>query len=175
MARRYTAAEYQLLCERIRERVPGASITTDLIVGFPGETEEDFQATLDLMRAVRWDGGFLFKYSKREGTAATRLPDPVPEPVMAERFQRALELQLELANEANRPLLGQTTEILLEEVPSSNGADLSRGDYKGRTRANKMVAIHPRPQEKTAHYRVGDLVWVRVTEARAYSLTGEFV
>ncbi len=174
MARRYTSDEYRRLCERLRKHIPGVSITSDLIVGFPGETEEDFQATLDLMRAVRWDGGFLFKYSRREGTAATRLPDPVAEPVMGERFQRALELQMELAGEANRPLLGQTAEILLEEVPCSNGDGALRGVYKGRIRTNKMVVIHPKPSERTVRYKTGHLVSTRVTDTRAYSLTGEF-
>jgi len=175
MARGYTAEQYLRLCERIRERIPGASITGDLIVGFPGETENDFQATLDLMEAARWDGGFLFKYSPREGTAATRLSEaPVPPAVAQERFERALELQLRLANEANQALLGQTAEILLEEVPHPDDQGTLRGDYKGRTRTNKMVVIHPQPGEALIRHPVGDLVQARIIEARAYSLTGTF-
>jgi len=173
MARRYTAGEYRRLCAELRRRVEGVSITTDLIFGFPGETEEDFQQTLDLMREVRWEGGFLFKYSPRPQVAADRLPDPVPKEVVSRRFQQALDLQMQIAAEANRPLEGTTVEILLEEIPKRTDSGLLHGSYKGRTRANKMVVVHPEDDDGASRLRVGDLIAVRITEARAYTLYGQ--
>lgn len=173
MARRYTARQYREICGEIRRKVPGAAITTDLIVGFPGETEEDFQATMDLMREAEWEGSFIFKYSPRGQTAATRLPGTVPEPVVSERFQRLLDLQLKMANDSSERMRGGRYEILLEEMPGANGNGLPKGAYRGRTRCGRMVVV-PGQYKSGSRLRVGDLVPVRIEEARAYTLYGHF-
>ncbi len=174
MARRYTAREYRDICDELRRKVPGVAITTDLIVGFPGETEEDFRATMDLMREAEWEGSFIFKYSPRGGTAATRLPGAVPEPVVGERFQRLLELQLQMANDSSKRMRGGRYEILLEETPVSNGNGILKGSYRGRTRCGRMVVVTPGPGESGLRFQVGDLVPVRIGEARAYTLYAQF-
>jgi tRNA-2-methylthio-N6-dimethylallyladenosine synthase len=106
MARRYTAGEYRDICGELRRKVSGVAITTDLIVGFPGETEEDFQATMDLMREVEWEGSVIFKYSPRGQTAAARLPGAAPAPVVSDRFQRLLDLQLKMAHDSRARMRG---------------------------------------------------------------------
>jgi tRNA-2-methylthio-N6-dimethylallyladenosine synthase len=173
MGRRYTVEQYVSICDGLREKVPGMSITTDLIAGFPGETEEDFQGTLDLMRRVGWEGGFLFKYSPRQGTPAARMTDTVPPDVAQERFERLLDLQLEVAGRANEKLVGSMVEILLEEVPHIDEAGCVQGECKGRTRSNRMVIADPGDLEAgVSSLRVGDQITVRINQARAYSLRG---
>ena len=159
MGRGHTAAAYLALVQRIRARLPQASIATDVIVGFPGETEEQFARTLDLLRAVRFDAVHVACYSVRPGTPAARLPDDVP-PEEKERRRRAVEdLQEEIVGEINARLLDQDVEVLVEEK--------HKGKWKGRTTSNKLVFF-----EHPADWR-GRLATVRITKTGPWSLQGE--
>ena len=115
MNRRYTKEQYLDLVERIRRAVPDISLTTDIIVGFPGETEEDFQETLDVVRKVRFDSAFTFIYSRRSGTPAARMEDQVPEDVVKDRFDRLLNEIQEIAREEAKRLTGTVQQVLVEE------------------------------------------------------------
>ena len=159
MGRGHTAADYLALVQRIRARLPGASIATDVIVGFPGETAEQFQRTLDLLRAVRFDAVHVACYSPRPGTPAARLADDVP-PDEKERRRRAVEeLQEGIVGEINARLLGHEVEVLVEEK--------HRGKWKGRTATNKLVFFaHPEDW-------LGRLATVRITWAGPWSLQGQ--
>jgi tRNA-2-methylthio-N6-dimethylallyladenosine synthase len=159
MARGHRAADYLALAERIRGRLPGFSLATDVIVGFPGETEAQFERTLDLLRAVRFDAVHVAAYSVRPGTPAARLADDVP-PDEKERRRRAVEaLQEEVVGEINARLLGQEVEVLVE--------DMHKGKWRGRTATNKLVFF-----EHDGDWR-GHLVTVRITKAGPWSLQGE--
>lgn len=117
MRRGYTAEGFLDLIERTRARLPGWAITTDIIVGYPGETEEDFQATLDLVQQVRFDGAFTFLYSEREGTlAARKKPDDIPTEVKTERLQRLIALQETLCRASNEAMVGQAVEVLISGI-----------------------------------------------------------
>lgn len=159
MGRGYTAAEYLALVERIRARLPQASIATDIIVGFPGETAEQFERTLDLMRAVRFDAVHVACYSRRPGTPAARLVDDVS-PEEKERRRRAVEaLQEQILGEINARLQGQEVEALVEEM--------HRGKWKGRTDTNKLVFFEDQQDW------LGRLATVRITKTGPWSLQGE--
>ncbi len=116
MNRRYTKEQYLALADRLREEIPDLALTTDIIVGFPGETEEDFQETLDVVRKVRYDSAFTFIYSKRTGTPAAVMPDQVPEEVVKDRFQRLLTLVQDISKEQSLRVQGQTLPVLVESV-----------------------------------------------------------
>jgi tRNA-2-methylthio-N6-dimethylallyladenosine synthase len=120
---------------RLRAAIPELAITTDIIVGFPGETEDDFLATESLVREVGFDDAFTFRYSPRDGTGAVRLPDPVPEPVAAARLERLIGTVRDVARHRNLRLVGTTHEVLVEKVAR-------RGErLQARTRANKVVLV----------------------------------
>jgi tRNA-2-methylthio-N6-dimethylallyladenosine synthase len=159
MGRNYTVARYRRLVAAIREQVPGCSIATDVIVGFPGETEAEFQATYDLLAALRFDGVHIAKYSPRPGTPAARLPDDVLAEEKERRRSLLDELQTRIAGEINASLLDQTVEVLVEER--------QRGRWKGRSVTNKLVFF-----EDDADWR-GQLVRVRITWTGPWSLLGE--
>ncbi|GAW91499.1 tRNA (N6-isopentenyl adenosine(37)-C2)-methylthiotransferase MiaB [Calderihabitans maritimus] len=161
MNRGYTREQYMELVEKIRRQVPGASITTDIIVGFPGETEEDFQDTLDLVKKVQFDAAFTFLYSPRKGTVAAKMPDQIPDEVKKERFQRLLELQNSISLASNKRLVGSTVEVLVEGKSKTNPHKLS-----GRTRTNKVV-IFEGPEEI-----IGKFVPIKITEAKTWNLEG---
>ncbi|MDE6629504.1 MAG: TRAM domain-containing protein, partial [Muribaculaceae bacterium] len=147
----------------IRERIPDCGISTDLFTGFHGETEEDFQLTLDLMRQAAFDSAFMFKYSERPGTLASRtMPDNVPESVKIDRLNRMIALQNELSAESNRRDVGKVFEVMVEGVSKR-----STSQWMGRTSQNK-AAVFPR-----GDYRVGDLVKVRVTGSSSATLICE--
>ncbi|MDI7245982.1 MAG: tRNA (N6-isopentenyl adenosine(37)-C2)-methylthiotransferase MiaB [Bacillota bacterium] len=165
MNRGYTQGQYVDLVRRIREAVPGSSITTDLIVGFPGETEEDFLETLKVVRELRFDSAFTFVFSPRRGTAAARMKDQVPEDVKSERIQRLIEVQEDITVEINRGLAGKVVEVLVEGESKTSPAMLA-----GRTRTNKLVVF---PRDDRA--RRGTLVKVRITRPQAWTQMGEVV
>ncbi len=137
MLRRYTVASYMEKVERLRTAIPGIALSTDVIVGFPGETDEEYAATLDLMRAVRYDDAFLYKYSEREGTPATRLPRDqfVPPAVAQDRLERLIALQRSIQAEINAAEVGRVVEVLIEREARSNG------DLLGRTESAKVAAF----------------------------------
>ncbi len=159
MGRGHRAADYLALVERIRGRIPDASLATDIIVGFPGETVEEFERTLDLLRTVRFDAVHVACYSVRPGTPAARLPDDVPQEEK-ERRRRAVEaLQEQIVGEINARLLGQEVEVLVEEM--------HKGKWKGRTPSNKLVFFeHPDDWH-------GRLVRLRISRAGPWSLQGQ--
>lgn len=134
MRRRYTREQFLELAAKIREKIAGVSLTTDVMIGFPGETEEDFQDTLALFSQVKFDQAFTFIYSKRQGTRAALMPDQVPHKIKKERFQRLLDLQNSICLANNEALIGNNFELYVEGV-SKKG----RYNLKGRTQTNKLV------------------------------------
>jgi tRNA-2-methylthio-N6-dimethylallyladenosine synthase len=162
MNRGYTRERYLELIDELRAAVPDIALSTDLIVGFPGETEEDFRATLEMVERVGYDNVFAFRYSPRPGTAAAAFADQVAPEVKAERNARALETAGRVAAERSRRLEGRTVEVLVDGLSKRNEAEVS-----GRTRCNRVVNFHGNHRVS-----VGDVVHVRVTEALPHSLRG---
>lgn len=163
MNRKYTREWYMGRIEAIRSRIPECGISTDLFTGFHGETEEDFQLTLELMREARFDSAFMFKYSERPGTlAACTMPDNVPDEVKTERLNRMIALQNELSAASNLSDVGKTFEVLVEGFSKR-----SREQLMGRTSQNK-AAVFPRGDHKK-----GDFVRVRVVGASSATLLCE--
>ncbi len=163
MNRHYTREWYLERVAAIKRIIPDCGITTDMFTGFHGETEEDFEQTLSLMREVGFDGAFMFKYSERPGTLAARMmPDNVSEEVKVDRLNRMIALQNELSLESHRRMTGKVVEVLVEGV-----AKRSKEQMVGRTSQN-MTVVFPR-----GTYRVGDTVRVRVTGATSATLTAE--
>jgi len=134
MRRGYSTAQYRSVVDRARDLIPGLSITTDLIAGFPGETEEDFRLTLEVLKEVKFDHAFTFQYSPRPGTDAVKFSGQVPKRVRHERLERLIEYQHDITMRISRKLAGQTVEVLVEG-PSRRDAD----ELMGRTRTNKVV------------------------------------
>lgn len=165
MNRKYTVEWYMNRVEMIRKHIPDCSITTDVFCGFCGETEEQFQGTLDMMKWVHYDTAFMFKYSERPGTyAAKKLEDDVPEEVKGERLTRMIDLQSKLSMESNEKDIGKIVEVLVEG-PSKRSAD----DFCGRCSQNKMV-VFPKQDAK-----VGEYVRVKVLRFTQTTLIGEMV
>ncbi|HSH44373.1 MAG TPA: MiaB/RimO family radical SAM methylthiotransferase [Longimicrobiales bacterium] len=137
MVRRYTVEKFLEVVDQVRSAIPDIALSTDIIVAFPGETEEEYEATLDLMRTVRFDEAYLYKYSPRDGTPATRLPegDFVPDEVGQVRLERLITMQREIQAEINRAEVGRVEEVLVEKSARSPG------DMLGRTERNKMVVF----------------------------------
>lgn len=164
MNRKYTKEDYINLVAKIKENIPDIALTTDIIVGFPGETEEDFSDTLDILEKVRFDNAYTFLYSKRTGTPAAKMEDQVPEEVKKERFQRLLETQNRISKEINDTFLGKVVEVLVEGVSKTNDKI-----FTGRTRGNKVVNF-----EADASL-IGKLVNVRINTVKTWSLEGSIV
>lgn len=162
MNRSYSRARYLELVARIRERIPGTSLTTDIIVGFPGETDDMFADTVSLMEEVRFDSAFMFRYSVREGTRAADLDDDVPESVKIERLERIIDLQKNITEDTNRRLIGSVCEVLVEG-PSERNPEL----LFGRTRTAKAI-VFPGSSEL-----VGRVVSVPVRSTSAWTLHGD--
>lgn len=163
MNRKYTREWYLDRVAAIRRILPDAGLSTDMFTGFHDESEEDFQQTLSLMREAGFDSAFMFKYSERPGTLASReMPDNIPEEVKIERLNRMIALQNELSLESNRRDIGKTFEVLVEG-PSKRDPE----EYCGRTSQNKFV-VFPR-----AGANRGDFVRVRITDASSATLHGE--
>ena len=163
MNRVYRKGAYRSLVERIRLAVPDASLTTDLIVGFPGETEEDFGELLDFLREIRYDAAYTFLYSKRSGTPAATMEAQVEDSVKKERLHRLMEVQNEISLEKNAALKGTVQEVLAEG-PSRTDEDV----WTGRTGTNKIVLWRKKGQETE-----GDIVRVRITQPQTWVLKGE--
>ncbi len=160
MARDYTVDAYERLVARLRSRVAGLALSTDVIVGFPGETDADFAATEDLMARIRYDSAFLFKYSAREGTRAYKWPDDIPEHEKARRLERLIALQERVSAERNQAQIGRRVEVLAE-----GPAKRPEGWMVGKSRDFRTV-VFPGPASP------GDLVTVRVESATSHTLTG---
>ena len=164
MGRRYTRESYLELFHKIKDRVPGVSISTDIIVGFPGETEEDFQETLSLVRECQYDNAFTFVFSKREGTPACRLADPVLQEEKEERLQRLNEVVNHYFLENNKKLVGSEVEVLVEGISDKKHM------YYGYSDTNKLINFSSKKE-----LAPGDLVMVKIIEAKTWSLDGEAV
>ena len=162
MHRIYTVEDYRALVARIRAALPTVSLTTDLIVGFPGETEEDFSELLAFLREIRYDSAYTFLYSKRSGTPAATMGGQVPEKVKHERLERLMAVQDAISREKNEALLGTEAEVLVEG-PSKHDVAV----WNGRTRTNKLV-LFPHGEEQP-----GDLVRVKITQPQTWVLKGE--
>ena len=161
MKRRYTREDYMKLVENLKKVNPGIAITSDVMVGFPGETDKDFEETLDLIRHVRFDSLYSFKYSDRTGTAAEKLGNKVVESIKTSRLAILQELQERITREKNKELEGQVFEVLVE------GESKKGGQKTGKTKTNKIVNFQ---SEETS---AGDLVMIRIREAFINSFRGE--
>ena len=165
MNRTYTIGHYLNLIEKARDIIPGVSFSTDIIAGFPTETEEDHKMTLDVIEKVRYDGAFMFKYSPREGTKAYRFEDDVPENVKSRRLTEIINLQQSISNEINQTLIG-TEEVVLVEGASRKSED----DLSGRTDTNKVVVF-----PKIKGIERGDYVKVKIKKASSATLIADVI
>ena len=161
MNRKYTKEHYLTLVDKIRTAVPDIAITTDIIVGFPGETEEDFQETLDVVRKAKYDSAFTFIYSKRSGTPAAKMPDQVSEEVVHERFDRLLKVVNETAREQNGKLAGNTELVLVEEIDEKDASMVT-----GRLSNNSVVHF------KGDASLIGKIVPVVLEESKGFYYLG---
>jgi tRNA-2-methylthio-N6-dimethylallyladenosine synthase len=161
MNRRYTRADYLGKVKRLREAVPEITLTTDIIVGFPGEDAQDFEATMQLLEEVRFDSIFAFKYSKRPGTTALKLPGHLSEVIKEARLTKVLDLQKKITMQKNKEYVGAHADILID------GRSKRGGKLSGRTRGNKVVNV------AGPDSLIGSLAFVRITDAGVNSLSGE--
>ncbi|MCF7801449.1 MAG: tRNA (N6-isopentenyl adenosine(37)-C2)-methylthiotransferase MiaB [Candidatus Marinimicrobia bacterium] len=164
MNRTYTKQHFIDMSEKMRHAIPGLALSTDIIVGFPGETDKDFQETLDVMHAVKFDSAFTFKYSARPGTKAAEFEDSVPEEVKQNRLERLIDIQRQHTLERNRQHVGETHAVLVEKDSKK-----SVQQHMGRTRNNKIVVF-----DKGAE-QVGDFVNVKITGAEGVTMFGELI
>lgn len=169
MRRSYRSARFLDIIERVRRGIPHAAITTDIIVGFPGETEEDFQATLDVVNAARFSSAFTFQYSKRPGTPAAEMDGQVPREVVSERYERLVELVNAIAWQENQKLEGSEVEVMVAEGEGKKDSETLR--LSGRARDNRLVHFVPGDLDP----RPGDLVTTRVTYAAPFHLVADDV
>ncbi len=161
MNRHYDRAHYLDVVDYMRKKMPDVALTTDIIVGFPGETEEDFAATLDLLRRVRFDSIYSFIYSPRKGTPAAEMPDPVPPEIQKERFERLLDVQNAISLENNLPFVGKTVKVLCDGVSKTNP-----NVYSGRTEGGKIVFFEGEDSD------TGKFIGVRIDRAEAFAFYG---
>ena len=162
MNRHYSVEKYKDLLQYCREKIDGVTITTDIIVGFPGETEEDFQQTLQLLKDVRYDMAFTFIYSKRSGTPAAEFEEQVPEEVKRVRLQALMDVQNEISLELNQAMEGKVYDIIVEG-PSRTDENM----WFGRTSGNKMVLF-----PKQDNLKIGDTIDVRIDKGQTWVLYG---
>ncbi|WIW69680.1 tRNA (N6-isopentenyl adenosine(37)-C2)-methylthiotransferase MiaB [Anaerosinus gibii] len=165
MNRGYTTDDYRNLVRKIRAAVPHASITTDLIVGFPGETEETFQDTLNFLKEIRYDAAYTFLYSKRSGTPAAEMQNQVSTELKKKRLQQLMDVQNQISLEINQQLEGRVLEVMVEGSSKTDENVLS-----GRTRTNKIVLW-----DKVGHEAVGQLVQIKITHPQTWVLKGELI
>ncbi len=165
MNREYSSEEYLRLVDLVKSKVENLSLTTDLIVGFPGEREDDFQKTKEMVERIEFDSAFMFKYSSREGTKAFFLEDDVPEEEKSKRLQTLIELQKKISQKKNQRLIGTTEEVLIDGKSKRD-----KTSWKGKGRSNKTVII---PKEKNDNDLLGEIVTVKITEADSFTLFGK--
>jgi tRNA-i(6)A37 thiotransferase enzyme miaB len=164
MHRVYTREHYLDLIRKLKEKVPNITLSTDIIVGFPGETEEDFNDTLSLVENVEYDQGFTFLYSIRKGTKAAEMNEQIPHDIKQERFQRLIDTMYDIFYKKNRECVGKTYEVLVEGISKNNSEILT-----GRTRGYKLVHF------KGGKRNIGQLVNVKITGNNSFALEGELV
>ena len=162
MNRHYDREQYLELVKNIKNTIPNVGLSTDIIVGFPGETEEDFAETLSLMEEVKYDSAYMYLYSKRKGTPADEMLDQIPESVKHERFNRLIEVVNRTSKDKNKEYIGKIVEVLVEGYSKNDESKLT-----GRTRTGKLVNFE-------GNYKaIGELVSVQITNAHSFSLIGE--
>jgi tRNA-2-methylthio-N6-dimethylallyladenosine synthase len=168
MARKYTIGGYLGTVETVRAAVPGIALSTDVIVGFPGETESEFEETLDLMYNVRFDDAFTYKYSVRDGTPATRFPgaDFLPDEVAQARLETLIRVAREIQDEINAGEVGRTEEVMVD------GPGRYPGDLRGRTRRGKVVVFPEGGEDMSDVPAIGDYVRVRLTSTTGPTFQG---
>jgi tRNA-2-methylthio-N6-dimethylallyladenosine synthase len=173
MRRSYRQARYLGIIERVRAAMPEAAITTDIIVGFPGETEDDFRATLDVVRAARFSGAYTFQYSKRPGTPAVDLPDQISPEVVKDRYERLVDLVNDIAWSENKRLVGRRVELMVSEGEGRKDAATHR--LSGRGPDNRLVHFTAGAStgSTTDSPRPGDMVTVEITKAAPHHLVAD--
>lgn len=164
MNRNYTKEQYLERIYKLREEIPDIAITTDIIVGFPGETEEDFEETLDLIKKAKFDSAFTFLYSIREGTNAAKMTNQIPDEIKHDRFQRLLDVLYPIGLESNKRLIKTVQKVLVEEISKNDENILS-----GRTECNKLVHF------KGSRDIIGQIVDVEITNVKTFTLEGRMV
>lgn len=169
MKRGYTREEYLDLVERIKARIPDVSLTTDIITGFPGETEEQFQDTLSLLETVRYDSAYTFIYSPRAGTPATRLPDDVTEAEKKDRLLRLIQLQERITSEHAQEMVGKVYSVLVEGESKTN-----KNVLQARTESNKIVHIEGFTPDEIKSM-VGQMILAKIVESKTWNLRGELL
>ncbi|WP_415154745.1 tRNA (N6-isopentenyl adenosine(37)-C2)-methylthiotransferase MiaB [Propionicimonas sp.] len=170
MRRSYRSEKFLGILDRVRTAIPHAAITTDIIVGFPGETDADFEATMDVVRASRFSAAFTFQYSIRPGTPAATMPDQVPRAIVQERYERLVDLVGEVAWQENRALVGQRVEVLFADGEGRKDAATHR--MSGRARDNRLVHVGV-PEDLALRPRPGDIAEVEVTYAAPHHLNAD--
>ncbi|MFB6355534.1 MAG: tRNA (N6-isopentenyl adenosine(37)-C2)-methylthiotransferase MiaB [bacterium] len=165
MNRKYTREEYLDIIDGIRSIDRDVAITTDVIIGFPGETEEDFEDTMQLFEEVRYDGAYLFKYSKRSGTPAAKMEDQVDDDIIADRHKRLMDLHEAITMEDNQSYVGKTVEVYVEGTSPKHTED--NPQFTGRTSTNEVVIFEALPERY-----IGEFVPVTINEAGSYTLFG---
>lgn len=172
MRRSYRSTKFLRILEAVRERIPHAAITTDIIVGFPGETDEDFEATLDVVRASRFSSAFTFQYSIRPGTPAATMENQVPKAVVQERFERLVALQDDISWSENRKIEGRDVEVLVAPFEGRKDAETAR--MSGRAQDNRLVHFAlPDGLSESMRPRPGDAVTVGVTYGAPHHLVAD--
>ncbi|WP_217584489.1 tRNA (N6-isopentenyl adenosine(37)-C2)-methylthiotransferase MiaB [Microbacterium sp. GbtcB4] len=169
MRRSYRSERFLGILDRVRERIPHAAITTDIIVGFPGETEEDFEDTMRVVEQSRFSGAFTFQYSIREGTPAATMPDQVPKDVVQARYDRLIALQERISLEENQKQVGREVEVLVSTGEGKKDTETRR--LTGRAQDNRLVHFEVTPGSELP--RPGDVVTVTVTHAAPFHLLAD--
>ena len=164
MHRSYSKKDFLNLVKKIRSLLPNVGISTDIIVGFPGETEEDFLETIDVMKEVRFDSAFNFKYSSRIGTKASEFEDQIPEKIKQKRLEKVISLQQKHSIQRNQQLIGSMQDVLVEKQ-----SKMSSEHWAGRTDSNKWVIF------KKENSRVNDIVKVLINDSKGISLKGKLI
>jgi tRNA-2-methylthio-N6-dimethylallyladenosine synthase len=162
MNRTYSQNEFLSLAEKIKLYLPECTISTDIIVGFPGETEEDFLQTLNVIRQIGFDSAFMFKYSSRPGTKAAEYTDQIPEDIKQSRLERLIELQKNVSLIANQKQIGKTLQVIVEKESKK-----SNGQWAGRTEGNCWVVFDK------GNEQINDIINIKITDARGITLFGE--
>ena len=170
MRRSYRSAKFLGILDRVRAAMPHAAITTDIIVGFPGETDADFEATMDVVRQSRFSAAFTFQYSIRPGTPAATMPDQIPKAVVQERYERLVDLVGEIAWAENSKLVGERIEVLFAAGEGRKDAATHR--MSGRARDNRLVHVAV-PDEPALRPRPGDLAEVEISYAAPHHLNAD--
>ncbi|WP_326489676.1 tRNA (N6-isopentenyl adenosine(37)-C2)-methylthiotransferase MiaB [Corynebacterium argentoratense] len=183
MRRSYRSRKFLSILDSVREKLPHAAITTDIIVGFPGETEEDFQQTLDVVERARFTSAYTFQYSPRPGTPAAEYDNQIPKEIVQERFERLMSLQERISKEENVALIGSTVELLVQADGGRKNSETHR--LTGRARDGRLVHFTPKPSDVAedsvavlgddvaGNIRPGDIVTVAVTDAAAHYLVAD--